>query len=124
MFTLQDIKVLSNAGSWLEVRGLDDFVDTIGCRLVSMVRRRRWWGVMVMLLVLVVIGPAVTMMMGRRIGNRVRVHVDSRWILGCGPGFICLDVCPESVLVCNVVNMTMDPVCILVPIGSLDLVMA
>lgn len=79
---------------------------------------------MMMFLVLVVIGATVTMMvmMVRRIGDGVCIHVDGSRIFGCCPWFIGLDVGTESVFVSHVIHMTVDPVSILVPVRSFDLV--
>jgi len=77
-----------------------------------------------MFLMLVMIGTTMAMAVMFRIGDRVGVHVNSCRILGCRSGFICLDVCTEAVLVSNIVNMTMNPMGILVSIGSLDLMVA
>lgn len=76
----------------------------------------------VVFLVLVAVGASVSVMMGRRVRHWVGVHVDGRWILGCSPWFVRLDVSPESVFVRHVVHVSVDPVRVLVPVRAFDLV--
>ena len=80
----------------------------------------------VVFLMLVVVGASVihpvVQVVRRRVGDRVGVHVHSRWVLGSSAWLVGLDVSSEAVLVSDVVHVSVDPVGILVPIGALDLV--